>query len=64
MYPAIMECDALVMLCPNYNDAISANLAAFINRLTALLRKTKFYDKYLSVLSSPAIAAVISLPSS
>lgn len=47
VFPAIMECDALVMVCPNYNDAISANLAAFINRLTALLRKTKFYDKYL-----------------
>lgn len=47
VYPAIMECDALVMVCPNYNDAISANLAAFINRLTALLKKTKFYDKYL-----------------
>lgn len=47
VFPAIIECDALVMICPNYNDAISANLAAFINRLTALLRKTKFYDKYL-----------------
>ncbi|MBR0598906.1 flavodoxin family protein [Sinanaerobacter chloroacetimidivorans] len=47
VYPAIMDCDALVMLCPNYNDAISANLSAFINRLTALLRMTKFYDKYL-----------------
>ena len=47
VYPAILECDALVMICPNYNDAISANLAAFINRLTALLRMTKFYDKYL-----------------
>ncbi len=47
VFPAIVDCDALVMVCPNYNDAISANLAAFINRLTALLRKTKFYDKYL-----------------
>ena len=47
VFPAIMECDALIMVCPNYNDAISANLAAFINRLTALLKKTKFYDKYL-----------------
>ena len=47
VYPAIMDCDALVMICPNYNDAISANLAAFINRLTALLKMTKFYDKYL-----------------
>lgn len=47
VFPAIMDCDALVMVCPNYNDAISANLAAFINRLTALLKMTKFYDKYL-----------------
>ncbi|HML36735.1 MAG TPA: NAD(P)H-dependent oxidoreductase, partial [Bacillota bacterium] len=47
VFPAILDCDALVMVCPNYNDAISANLAAFINRLTALLRKKKFYDKYL-----------------
>lgn len=47
VYPAIVDCDALVMLCPNYNDAISANLSAFINRLTALLRMKKFYDKYL-----------------
>ncbi len=47
VYPAVLECDALVMLCPNYNDAISANLSAFINRLTALLRMKKFYDKYL-----------------
>lgn len=47
VYPAIIECDALILLCPNYNDAVSANLSAFINRLTALLRKTKFYDKYL-----------------
>jgi multimeric flavodoxin WrbA len=53
VFPAITECDALVMVCPNYNDAISANLAAFINRLTALLRKTKFYDKYLfSIIAS------------
>lgn len=47
VYPAIQECDALVMLCPNYNDAISANLSAFVNRLTALFRKAGFYDKYL-----------------
>lgn len=46
VYPAILDCDVLIMLCPNYNDAISANLSAVINRLTALFRKTKFYDKY------------------
>ena len=47
VYPAILESDALVMLCPNYNDAVSANMSAFMNRLTALLRMKKFYDKYL-----------------
>lgn len=47
VYPAILECDALVLLCPNYNDAVSANLCAFINRLTALFRKTRFYEKYI-----------------
>lgn len=47
VFPAILACDALVMICPNYNDAISANLSAFINRLTALIRQTNFYDKYL-----------------
>jgi multimeric flavodoxin WrbA len=35
------------MLCPNYNDSLSANLTAFINRLTALFRQTRFYDKAL-----------------
>lgn len=47
VYPAILECDALVLLCPNYNDAVSANISAFINRMTALFRKTGFYDKYV-----------------
>lgn len=47
VYPAVREADALVMLCPNYNDALSANLTAFINRLTALFRTTRFYDKAL-----------------
>ncbi len=47
VYPAILDCDALVLLCPNYNDAVSANLCAFINRLTALFRKTRFYEKYI-----------------
>lgn len=47
VYPAIIDCDILIMLCPNYNDTISANLSAAINRLTALFRKVKFYDKYL-----------------
>lgn len=50
VYPAVRECDGLLMLCPNYNDALSANLSAFINRLTALFRKMQFYDKYLFAL--------------
>ena len=45
VYPAVREADALVLLCPNYNDALSANLTAFINRLTALFRQTRFYNK-------------------
>ena len=44
-YPAIRESDAVVLLCPNYNDALSANLTAAINRLTALYRTTPFTDK-------------------
>ena len=50
VYPAVRKADALVMLCPNYNDALSANLTAFINRLTALFRQTRFYDKALFAL--------------
>ena len=38
VYPAISRSDDIVLLCPNYNDAVSANLTAFINRLTALFR--------------------------
>ena len=45
VYPAILECDALIVLCPNYNDAVSANISAFINRLTALFSRTRFYNK-------------------
>ena len=40
VYPAVRRCDALVMLCANYNDALSANLTACVNRLTALFRQT------------------------
>ena len=42
VYPAIREADAVVLLCPNYNDALSANLTAAINRLTALYRTAPF----------------------
>lgn len=47
VFPAVRSCDALVMLCANYNDALSANLTAFVNRLTALFRQSRFYDKRL-----------------
>ena len=45
VYPAVRRADAILLLCPNYNDALSANLTAFINRLTSLFRQTRFYDK-------------------
>lgn len=45
VYPAVRWADAILLVCPNYNDAISANLTACINRLTALFRQTRFYDK-------------------
>jgi len=45
VYPAILKCDALVMICPNYNDALGANMAAFVNRLTALFRNNDFSAK-------------------
>lgn len=47
IYPAIEKADAVVWICPNYNDAVSANVSAVINRLTALYRKTSFSDKAL-----------------
>lgn len=47
IYPAILEADYMIFLCPNYNDSLMANLTATINRLTALYRTTNFYDKTL-----------------
>ena len=43
--PSIEESDSIVWLCPNYNDAIAANLTATINRLTVLYNKISFYNK-------------------
>ena len=51
VYPSIREADAVVLLCPNYNDALSANLTAAINRLTALYRTTPFSDKAVFALA-------------
>ncbi|MGM0396205.1 MAG: flavodoxin family protein [Bacillota bacterium] len=45
VYPAIQDASTIILLCPNYNDMLTANIVATINRLTALFRKTKFYDK-------------------
>ncbi len=47
VYPAISDCDALVMIGPNYNDALGGNLTAFVNRMTALFRTRSFYEKLL-----------------
>jgi len=43
--PSIEKADAIVWLCPNYNDAIAANLTAVINRLTVLYRQITFSNK-------------------
>lgn len=43
--PAIERADAVIWVCPNYNDSISAKITAIINRITVLYRKTKFYNK-------------------
>lgn len=45
--PAIRACNAMLFLCPNYNDAVSANITALFNRLTSLLLHSYLYDKYL-----------------
>lgn len=45
--PAIRECNAMLFLCPNYNDAVSANLMALFNRMTNLLVQQELSDKYL-----------------
>ena len=50
VYPAILRGDILVLICPNYNDSVSANIMAFINRLTALFRTNDFSRKRCYVL--------------
>ncbi len=45
--PAIRDCSAMLFLCPNYNDAVGANITALFNRLTSLLLQSDLYDKYL-----------------
>lgn len=50
VYPAIRVADEVVMICPNYNDALSANLTAFVNRLTAVFRVHDFSNKSIYAL--------------
>ena len=45
--PAIQRCNAMLFLCPNYNDSVSANILALFNRLTNLLVQQNLSDKYL-----------------
>lgn len=45
--PAVHRCDALLMLCPNYNDAIGANISALINRLTVMTVSNALFGKTL-----------------
>ncbi len=45
VYPALLKCDSIMLVCPNYNDAVSANIAAFFNRLTALYSAHDFSRK-------------------
>lgn len=47
LYPSIEKADAVLIMAPNYNDMLPANFVSAINRLTALFRKRKFYDKQL-----------------
>lgn len=44
-YPALLQADTIVMVCPNYNDSVGANILAFINRLSALYRANDFSSK-------------------
>lgn len=45
VYPAIVKCDVLVLICPNYNDSVSANIMASVNRLTSVFRANDFSGK-------------------
>lgn len=47
VYPALLDCDTLVVVSPNYNDALGAYITAFINRLTSLFRVNQLLAKQL-----------------
>lgn len=44
------QAGAVLLLAPNYNDALSAKMMAVANRLSVLYRRGPFYDKYLFAL--------------
>lgn len=46
--PAVRKADLLLFLCPNYNDALGANLVALINRMTALVVQKDLGDTYVA----------------
>ena len=50
VYPAIVQSDVVVLICPNYNDSVSANIMAFINRLTSVFRVNDFSRKRIYAL--------------
>ena len=50
VYPAILGCDALILVCPNYNDSVGANMLAMFNRLTALFYNNSFSQKEIYAL--------------
>lgn len=45
VYPAILKSEIIVLICPNYNDSVSADIMAMINRLTAIFRTNDFSKK-------------------
>ena len=49
--PAVRDSDVLLFLCPNYNDALGANLMDLINRMTSLVVQQSLGDKYLAAVA-------------
>jgi multimeric flavodoxin WrbA len=45
IFAAIEDTDAILWVCPNYNDAISASLMATINRMSGLSRTIRLDNK-------------------
>ena len=45
--PLIKNSDAILFLCPNYNDSVSANIMALINRMNNLLLRSDLSSKYV-----------------